>query len=226
MLSAGAPKGGVNACAEAFFRETGIRIEITFVTAPVLRGKVEQGEADADIVVAPVANLKGFEDQGWVVAGTGILVGSVKAGVAVRRGGRKPNLSSARTLKQALMSADTVVYNEASSGQYVAQMIERLGIADAIESSTVRLPSGGDVMARLARGGDRYEIGFGQVPAIRRFEDRGVELVGPLPEEIGKTTTYTAGLMSDAAASEVARTLLAFMASAEAKRLYVAAGLE
>ena len=225
ILSAGAPKGGVNACAEAFIGDTGKRVEITFATAPVLRGKVEQGATGADVVVAPVAHMKGFEDRGRVVAGSGILVGSVKAGVAVRLGMRKPDLSSAETLKLALMSADTVIYNEASSGQYVVQMIARLGLSEALESSTLRLPTGGDVMARLARG-DNYEIGFGQVPEIRRFEDRGVELAGPLPEEIGKTTTYAAGLLSDAAAPGAAKALLAFMASAEAKLLYAEAGLE
>ena len=226
ILSAGAPKGGVTACAEAFIAEAGRPVEIDFATAPVLRGTVERGEAAADIVVAPVEHMKGFEDRGQVTPGSGVVVGSVKAGVAVRAGGQKPDLSSAETLKWALMSADSVVYNEASSGQYVAQMIAGLGIAEAIESHTVRLPTGSDVMSHLARSEHIFEIGFGQIPEIRRFEDRGVELAGALPEEIGKITTYAAGLLSDAAAPGAAKALLAFMASAEARLLYAKAGLE
>ena len=123
-----------------------------------------------------------FEDAGLVRASPRVVVGSVKAGVAVRAGAPEPDLSSVESFKHALLAADSVVYNQASSGLYIARMIEDLGLAEALEAKTVRVPTGAAVFTHLAESDSPAEIGFGQIPEIRRFADKGVALVGPLPE--------------------------------------------
>jgi molybdate transport system substrate-binding protein len=226
ILSAGAPKLGVGRCAEAFTRNTGNEVGIAFATAPVLRERVEGGEAAADLLVAPVALVKDFTAACLVGDGTAVTIGSVTAGVAVRQGAAIPDISSVDALVTALLGADAVLYNEASSGQYIAGMIERLGIAGQVEARTERLPTGAAVMKRLAGGKAPCEIGFGQITEIRRFEGEGVTLVGPLPAEVGKKTDYAACLLAGAAETQPAQALLAFMDSAEARRIYAEAGLE
>lgn len=226
ILSAGAPKGGVSACIDAFTRDTGRDVDIVFATAPVLRERVGRGEAEADIVIAPPAAMDAFAEAGRIAAGLRIRVGSVKAGVAVRTGTAVPDLSSVESFKQALLAAESVVRNEASSGLYIAGLIERLGLGQALAEKTVVLPNGAAVIAHLQASTLEHEIGFSQVPEIRRFEDQGITLAGPLPEEVGNTTSYDAGLLSDAAAPDAARALLEFMASPGAREIYAAAGLE
>jgi molybdate transport system substrate-binding protein len=226
ILSAGAPKGGVSACIEAFTRDTGRDVDIVFATAPVLRGRIERGEADADIVIAPPAAMDAFEEAGRIAAGPRVRVGSVKAGVAIRKGATRPDLSSVESFKHALLEAESVVRNEASSGLYIAGLIERLGLSQALAEKTVVVPNGAAVIAHLQQSSLEREIGFSQVPEIRRFEDRGIELAGPLPDEIGKTTSYDAGLLSDANAPEPAKVLLEYMDSPGAREIYAAAGLE
>jgi molybdate transport system substrate-binding protein len=226
ILSAGAPKQGVGDCAKSFSRETGQDVEVTFATAPVLRERLEKGEAAADLLVAPVALMKDCIAAGQVERGTDIVVGSVTAGVAVREGVAPPDISSVEALKAALLAADAVLYNIASSGQHIADMIERLGLAEELAARTERLSTGSGVMTRLAEGTAASEIGFGQITEISRFEGGGVALVGPLPQAVGKKTTYAVGLLDGAPAAELARALLAFMDSAEARRIYAKAGLE
>ncbi|UCH73389.1 MAG: substrate-binding domain-containing protein [Rhodospirillales bacterium] len=226
VLSAGAPKGGVSACAEAFTRKTGHKVDIVFATAPVLRGRVEGGETGADIVIAPPAAMDAFATAGLIAAAPRVPVGAVRAGVAIRRGATRPDLSSVEGFKKSLLAAESLVHNEASSGQYIALLIERLGLSEALAEKTVVVPNGAAVIAHLQKSTRAYEIGFSQVPEISRFEDEGIELAGPLPEEIGKTTRYEAGLLADAAAPEAARALLQFMASPEAAQLRAEAGLE
>lgn len=226
ILSAGAPKGGVTACAGAFTRKTGQAVDIVFATVPVLRGRVERGEADADIVIAPPAALDAFAAAGLIAAEPRVPIGAVRAGVAIRKGTVRPDLSSVEGFRRSLLAAESVVRNEASSGLYIAELIERLGLAAALAAKTVVVPNGAAVIAHLQKSTRGYEIGFSQVPEIRRYEDRGIELAGPLPEEIGKTTRYVAGLLADARSPEAALALLAFMASPEAARLRAAAGLE
>lgn len=225
ILSAGAPKGGVGACAEAFAAAGGGAASVEFATAPVLRERVEGGRADADIIVAPVPDLERFEAAGLVVTGTGVAVGAVKAGVAVRAGVPAPDISSAASFERALLAADEIVFNEASSGRYIADLLKRLGLAEALAGRTVRVPTGAAAMEYLAASSGTV-IGFGQIPEIRRFTEAGVDLVGPLPEPLGKTTRYAAGLLADAAAPEAARAFLAFLASPPARELCTAAGLE
>jgi molybdate transport system substrate-binding protein len=224
ILSAGAPKQGVGDCAKSFAGETGNEVDVTFATAPVLRERVEKGEAAADLLVAPVALMKDCLAAGRVEQGTDFVIGSVTAGVAVREGATPPDIASVDSLKEALLAADAVLYNVASSGQHIASMIERLGLAEALAGKTERLATGSAVMTRLAEGTAASEIAFGQITEINRFEGGGVTLVGPLPTEVGKKTTYAAGLLAGAA--EPARALLAYMDTPEARRIYAEAGLE
>ncbi len=224
ILSAGAPKLGVGRCASNFARKTGHEVDVAFATAPVLRERVEKGEAAADLLVAPVPLMEDCVAAGHIERGTEIVVGSVTAGVAVREGVPPPDISSVETLKAALLAADAIFYNMASSGQHISDMIERLGLAKELAARTERLPSGSGVMVRLAEGKAPSEIGFGQVTEIKRFEGGGVMLVGPLPQEVGKKTTYAVGLLTDA--TEPARALLAFMGTTEARRICAEAGLE
>lgn len=226
ILSAGAPKTGVSRCAEAFSQDAGHQVSVSFATAPVLRGKVEAGEAAADMVIAPLPALADFEAKGLTVAGIAAVVGSVKAGVAVRAGAPAPDLSSVESFIAALKAARSLVYNEASSGQYIAQLIDRLGLTEDLAVKTLRLPTGAAVMRHLAESAVEREIGFGQLTEIRLHLDLGLELVGPLPEAIGKTTTYGAGLLSAARAPEPTKALIEFMAAPEGRRIFVNTGVE
>ncbi len=226
VLSAGAVKRGVGTLAEAFGRDTGTIVTVTFATAPVLKRKVEDGTAEADVIIAPVPAMKGFEEKGLVVAGTGAVIGGVKAAVVVRDGANAPDISTAETFKHAILDADSLVYNRASSGLYIEELMARLGIADAVAAKTTRLATGGDVMKHLAASEARNEIGFGQIPEIRVYLDQGVTLVGPLPEEIGKTTTYAVGLSASARAPEPAQAFIDTMATPAAKETFHATGVE
>ena len=78
--------------------------------------------------------------------------------------------------------------------------MERLGIAREAAAKMTRLPTGAAVLQHIAESEVADEIGFGQIPEIRRFDGKGVKLVGPLPREIGKVTTYAAGALSGALA--------------------------
>ncbi len=226
VLSAGAVKRGVGALAEAFGRDNGAIVTVTFATAPVLEGKVEDGTAAADVVIAPVPAMKAFEDKDLVVAGTSAVIGSVKAAVVVRDGAHAPDLSTAETLKKAILDADSLVYNQASSGLYIEELMARLGVAEEVAAKTTRLATGAEVMKHLAASEFPNEIGFGQIPEIRVYRDQGVTLVGPLPEEIGKTTTYAAGLSATARAPAPAQAFIDSMATPAAKETFRATGVE
>jgi molybdate transport system substrate-binding protein len=228
ILSGGAPKTGVARCAEAFSKKTDIPVSIQFATAPELREAVQSGTSDADIVIAPLPAAESFLAGGYTVAGSGSIIGSVKAAVTIKNGAAEPDLTSAETLKQALLAAESLVYNKASSGQYIATMIEKMGIADEVAARTTRTKTGAAVMEHLHASDLANEIGFGQATEIQVQINKGlnVKLVGPLPKEVENVTTYRSGLLARSADNPEAKALIDFMASDEGRRICRETGLD
>ncbi len=225
ILSAGAPKSGVRLCAEAFFGKAGQPFEVEFATAPVIKERVRTGVANADVLVLPVPTMQGVADDGFVVADTVSAIGSVTTGVVVRNGACDPDVTSVDAFVAAMLDADRLVYNQASSGQYIADMIDRLGIADPVAARTVLVATGAAVMEFLVEDKADKTIGFCQITEIKLLEHLGVHLVGPLPEAIGKVTTYAVGLCASADNSREATSLIEFMAAPEGKRIFVDSGV-
>ncbi|MEL0106062.1 MAG: extracellular solute-binding protein [Rhodospirillaceae bacterium] len=225
ILSGGAIKRGIADVAEAFTKETGCKVNITFATAPAMREKVEKGEAGADVICAPVPSMATFEENSHVVKGTPVVAGSVMAGVVVKDGAKEPDLSSADSLKQNILDADGLVYNKASSGIYIEKMMERLGIAEQVLDKTTRTPTGGGVMEHLIESSSNNEIGFAQITEIMVFKGRGTHVVGPLPKELENLTTYASGVLSDAAEPELAKQFVAFVTTDTAKAAFEATGV-
>ena len=198
----------------------------SFATAPVLRARVEQRAVEADVVIAPLPNMQAFERQGRIGSGSIVVIGSVQVGVTVRDGVPDPDIASPDAFRDTVLGAHSLVCNEASSGLYIAQLLERLGIAGAVEAKLTRLPTGAAVLRHIAESHAVNQIGFAQIPEIRRFEDQGVRLVGPLPREIGKLTTYAAGLLSDARVPAAAAAFVRFLGTPAAKRIFIENGVE
>jgi molybdate transport system substrate-binding protein len=228
ILSAGAAKAGIAGCSEAFTQKTDIPVSVEFATALALREAIGSGASDADIVIAPVPVAEAFAADGHTVAGSGSIVGSVRAAVAVRNDAVEPDLTSAETLKQAILKADALVYNVASSGQYISIMMEKLGIADHVADKTIRTKTGAAVMEHLHNSELKNEIGFGQATEIQVQINKGlnVKLVGPLPKEVEKVTTYQSALLTRSADNHKAKALLDFIASDEGRRIYRETGLD
>jgi len=225
VLSGGAIKRGIADVAKAFENETGCKVNINFATAPAMREKVENGETGADVICAPVPSMKIFEENNQVVKGTPIFAGSVMAGVVVKDGAREPDISSADSLKQAILDAEGLVYNKASSGIYIEKMMENIGVAEQVSAKTTRTPTGGGVMEHLITSSLKNEIGFGQMTEIMVFNGRGTHLVGPLPKELENLTTYASAVLSDAASPDQARQFVTYVATETAIAAFEATGV-
>lgn len=225
ILSAGAPKTGVRLCAEAFAAQSGAQFSLTFATAPVIRQKVTDGTAAADVVVAPSAVMADLQNDGKVVDGSVVDLGAVTSGVAVRNGAREPDLSSVAAFTQALLDADRLIFNQASSGQYIEKLLRQLGVDEQVRDKVVRTKTGAEVMQYLAADEHDAAIGFGQITEIRLNENLGVHLVGPLPDEISKVTVYQAAVLTQAEHAGLAAELARFMLSKPGKALFASSGV-
>ena len=124
-------------------------------------------------------------------------------------------------LKRAVLDADSVIYNRASSGLYVEGLLQRLGLADQIQAKTKRY-SGTDMIEPLMKGQGK-EIGFMPVAQILIWRGKGLQLVAPLPADIQNFTTYA---VDHAPNSEGGLAFVRFLGTPEAKGIFASAGIE
>lgn len=225
VLSAGAVKTGVGAAAEAFAHAGLGQVQYRFATAPTIRAQMAAGDVGADVLIVPPGAMGEFDRQGRIDGEHRILLGRVGAGVAIRAGAPEPRIETVEALKQSLTAADSIVFNNASTGLYIEGLLERLGLLPALSDRIVRQDNGAGVMKHLLANGQR-DIGFGAITEILVFEDRGVRLVGPLPDEIQNYTRYEAAALRVAGNAQGARAFVSFLASTRGKEILRQAGIE
>ena len=225
ILGAGGVKEGMRRTAELFSAETGIAHEIEIAPGPLIEERALAGTADADLVVIPRPQFDGLVAAGKVPADDVALLGFVTVGVTIRNGDREPDLSSRDTFIESLLSAERIIYNQASSGTYVAGTLARIGIADRIKDKVSVLPDGKSAMEALAADRSGNAIGFGHATEIRFHDYLGTHFVGPLPGDIGRQTPYAAGVLGASETPEAARGLIALMTSPRGKALFVETGV-
>jgi len=220
VMSGAAVEAGLVIAAEAFRKQTGNNVQIVFATTPEIRRRVGAGETP-DVVIAPPATLDDLVKSGKIDGTARVPVGRVGVGVVIREGAAKPDVSTTDALKRAVLDADSVIYNRASSGVFVEGLLQRLGLAEQIQAKTKRY-AGTDMIEPLIKGKGN-EIGFMPVAEILHFRDRGLQLVGPLPADIQNYTSYAA---QPASKSEVALAFVHFLETPESKGIFAAAGIE
>jgi len=220
VLSGAAVEPGLHAAADIFRKQTGNQLKIAFATTPEMRRLVGDGVAP-DVWIAPPAALDEFAKSGRVDAAAQVLLGRVGVGVVIRDGAPKPDVSTVDALKRAVLDADAVIYNRASSGLYIEGLLQRLGLAEQIQAKTKRY-TGTDMIEPLINGKGR-EIGFMPVVQILNWRGRGLQLAGPLPADIQHHTTYAA---APAPKSEGGLAFVRFLGTPKAKAMFARAGVE
>ena len=145
------------------------------------------------------------------------------AGVAVRKGAPKPDITTVEAFKSALLNAKSVAYVEqGGTGIYLKALLARLGIADALKEKLKLLPPENPAAYAVANG--EAEIGMTQIAEILPYT--GAELVGPFPKEIQLTTSFAAAVGTNAQQSEAANALIKFLTAPSAAPVFKAKGLD
>lgn len=224
VLTAGAFKPVVAALAPAFEAQTGHTVRVENATAGALVRRIAQGEA-FDVVVLTPAAMQPLVQATRVVPGSVVRLAQVGIGVAVAPGAPLPDIGSEAALRQTLLAARTVAYIDpaagGSSGIYLAQLFERLGVAAQIAPKAVLVP-GGLVAQRLVSG--EADIALHQISEILAVP--GATLVGPIPAEIQNYTVYAGGVATTARDAAAAGAFLELLAGERAKAVLKDKGME
>jgi molybdate transport system substrate-binding protein len=227
VISGGAFKQVLNALAEQYQKASGNTLDLTYRTVGQHLNLIQCGEETFDVAVLTPEAIDGLIKDGKVVAGSRADLARTGVGVVVKAGAPLPDIGSVEAFKRALLEAKSVAYIDpaagGSSGIYVGKLLERLGIAAAVNAKA-KLIHGGAVADHIAAG--EAEIGIHQISEILAV--KGAVLVGPLPAEIQNFTVYAVGVGSAArdGAKDAAIALVKFLAGPHAGPIIMAKGME
>ena len=213
VLSGNGAKAAVRELCTQFERATGNKINLHFEVNADIQKKIEAGEAfDVAVLNPPV--IEALSKEAKIVTGSRADIGRAGLGVAVRQGAPKPDISSVDAFRRTLLAAKAVAYpGKGASGLYFVRLLDRMGIKAQMQ---------GKLKPMLARGDADLVV----VVATRIMDVGGVEMVGPIPEELQTKIGFAAGLSASAKEPDVAKSLIRFMTAPSAAATLRAKGVD
>ena len=205
-----AMRGVLAETCEAWQRRSGRRIAVQAVGGVDALHRVQAGEAFDFVVLAAdaIARLAG---EARVDAASVTDLARSAIVVAVRTGAPHPDVSSEAAVRDAVRGAHAVGCSTGPSGRHLRSLVERWRRDDATAPRLVEAPPGVPVATLIARAD--VDIGFQQASELMHAP--GVDIVGPLPQEIQAVTVFSAAVCIVSQRRADASALLAFLASAE-----------
>jgi len=231
VLSAGAMRAVLEQLAPAFEKSSGDRLVIEYATAGKVDEKVGADEPiDVAILTKPRADK--LVRAAKLVGGTAMELARVPIGLAVKKGAPHPDISSVEAVKRTLLNAKSVAYVDPASGGtsgiFLAQALEKLGIATELKPK-LRLvsPPAGQSSPRVGEVVARGEAEIGMQPISELMEVEGIDVVGPLPAQLqSPDLVYVAGSPAVSERPLAAKALIDFLAGPAAAPVYKTKGME
>ena len=221
VLSAVGFRGVLSEAVPKFERASGDRVRITYGTLGQIMKRIEKGET-ADVIVLPRQGLDDLARQGKIGASEITPIARSRVGMAVRKGLRKPDISTADGFRKALLEAKSVSTVDPGSGGVSAlhfrTLFERMAIAEQMRPK-LRYRAAGTLRTVTAR----EDVALNQMQDL--VDAKGLVVVGPLPEELQLKTVFAAAAASRAHGA-ASRALVAYLGGPEAGAIARAKGLE
>jgi molybdate transport system substrate-binding protein len=222
-IGPGGIRAPLNQLTPLFEKATGHPVKVTTGSGEGTKQQVIKGEAfDVPIVQAPVDQV---EQSGNVDVKTKTVLTKVFVGIAVRQGLPKPDISSADAVRTLFQSVKAIACPNGATGAGAGLIFDaalrKLGLYDEVKPKVKLATSGANAMALLAKGD--VDIGLTYISEI--LPEPGVELVGPLPNDVADPTTLIGYVSSHAKDRAAAQAFLEFLSSPEAADVYRSKGM-
>ena len=175
----------------------------------------------ADVAILVDSSIAALKKDGTLQAAGGRDLARAGLGLAVRAGAEKPDISTCAALKSALLAAPSIAYSlTGASGLYFAEVLRRLGIAEAMAAKS-RVQDG--LVGELAARGE-VALAVQQLSELAAVS--GIDIVGPFPPDLQKITTFSAGIFSGSTHCARANELLELLGKPEIRQMLREAGLD
>src|SRR5262245_49697624 len=183
-----------------FARSSGNKLDYVSDTTGALLNRLKAGEKP-DVIVVTAPAMDGLQKDGTLISGSRAELVRALIGVAMKPGGKAPDLSSPDSFKQALLAARSVSYVNpkagGTSGTYFEGLLAKMGNAEQMKPKIVYRNQGSEVADAVAKGDAELGVSF----IAELAPNKGVKVAGALPDAIQLPTNYAAAIPSAAAAA-------------------------
>jgi len=219
VLSTNATKAALHELAPQFEKATGQHLSLAFANSADLKARIEKGEAfDVAILTAPLVD--DLIRQGKLAAVARADIARAGAGVAIKKGAAKPDISTPENLKRALLAAKSISYvGQGATAAIVRGIFDRFGITAEMNAKTKLV-----LFAAEAVAAGEAELGFTQISEILPIA--GAELAGPLPAALQVYTTFGAAVAANSNQSAAGARFIKFLQTPAAAQVIEAKGME
>jgi molybdate transport system substrate-binding protein len=220
VLSTLALRGVLLEIADEFRTLTGLSFAATYKSTNVSLNLIAQG-VTADMTIITREAIDRLVRDGIIVAGSTADLAQSGIGIAVRAGARKPDIGTVAALKRTLLETKSITFSRlGASGIHFAHVIERLGIADEVcRKAHISDSYVGELTAR-----GEAEMAVQQISELMSVA--GIDIVGPLPDEVQKISVFAAGIFHAARNPGGAEKLISYLADPRLTPLLIGKGLE
>jgi molybdate transport system substrate-binding protein len=204
----------------AYEAASGKKLAVTVVETGEIRRRVLGGEA-FDVIMVPQAVADALEKAGKLTPASTVALIRIGFGLAARANAPLPDLSTPEALKRAFLAANKVLITDPTtggvSGVHLMEVLEKLGIAQAMEDKLVPNPGGAIHAARVVAG--EADLAVQAEHEIRSVP--GAAFL-PYPAPFARTMVMVGGIGTAAADTKAARDYLAFMTAEHTAQAYAA----
>jgi molybdate transport system substrate-binding protein len=204
---------------------TGHKLTITIAPLGQALKRLQDGET-YDVAILPQRGIDGLAKDGKVVASTATVIAITRIGVGVRKGAPKPEISSSEAFKRSMLAAKSITHGNPAyggiSGIHVTRVLERLGIAEQMKTKTVLLDRAGLAGVLVANGEAEIVV----QPMQELVVVAGIDIVGPLPDDLQDIVAYPAAIMTTAKEIAPLNALIKFLRAPDSTALIKAMGMQ
>jgi molybdate transport system substrate-binding protein len=195
----------VEALTPGFERANDCTVVRIYDSSVALMQRIAGGES-GDAAVFTAAAIDELIAQRKIAARVDLACSFV--GIAVRRGAPRPDIATPEAFRNAMLAATSVARSKTgASGLYLAGLIERLGLAEAMQQKLI-VQDG--LVGKLAARGE-CEIAVQQISELMQAD--GIDIVGPLPDALQSVTVFSGGVFTTSAQASLARAFIADLAA-------------
>jgi molybdate transport system substrate-binding protein len=222
-IAGGAPKPVFDRLGPVFERRSGHTLIARYDSMSGIAARVAAHEA-LDVLLMPVTTIEAYVGQG-IVQGACTALANIGLAVGVTRGLPLPDISTPQMLREALLTAKTVVHAPPAatpSGAQSDKVIRDLGLVEALAgriSHKVGLAGG---LAMIASG----EATLGIFPKSEIVSIEGIALAGPLPPPLQLTIAYGAGVTAWCPVAGPAADFIRFLIEPDSRAVWTACGFD
>lgn len=204
-----------------FERASGHHVAVEYGVTLLMQKAIAAGQAfDVGLMVSgPFDELL---KDGKFIAGSRVQYARMGQAVGMHVGGHKYDIRTADGFRKMLLESKSIVISPGSSGVYFLELLQRLGLADAVRPKLLSAKSSEEVGEAITSR--KAELAILPVSELLPIKDSAV--MGMYPEELQQYMYVVGGISSTATHRGPAQELLKFVADPANRAVFVSKGLE